>query len=250
MSDRSVLVEGVKPELLDDSARYTVVFLDGNGAPAQAMESPVALVNPYEFDLSRFLPNVEVFDLPAFFAKAAELIDYLQGLEGIPSNRRVKLIEEYPPDPIADLGPSGEIITFKVKERKPANMSTDGNSRPQRKATWSYDLQSKYEPNKVVVVESRPIDHKVEFSCWAKTNRQANQRALWLERAFITHAWAFEVKGAERFYWEGRGADTTLTSGQHRICQRPLNFFLRTREFEVKAHPALRTVDFEITIDR
>ena len=125
-------------------------------------------------------------------------------------------------------------------------MNTKATGRPQRRSTFSHDLRSANEPNKVIVVESRPIDHSIQLSCWSKNADQANRLALWLENSLIMHSWAFEVQGAERFYWEKRGADTYWTTGGQRLHQRPLNFFLRLREFRNKAFPVLKEFDLEV----
>ncbi len=242
MSEKSQLVEEVKEELLkEDSVR--VVILEGETV-SHEFETPIALKNPYSFDPSPFMPNTTPMSLPRFFEIASDLIQNAQERSGIKEEKIVKLVEEYPPESFESYG--DEVISFRVLRREPALMSPKGTDRPHRKSTFYYDVVRAENPNKVIVIESRPIDHSIEFNCWAKSNKLANARALWLEKLFVTHSWAFEVQGVERFYWKGRGPDTYTTTGGQRLFYRPVSFFVRFREFEIKAHPQIKQILFEL----
>ena len=155
------------------------------------------------------------------------------------------MVQEYQPERFNALGP--EVITVKVLKREPAKMNAKGTGRPQRSSGFDYDFRSPSHPNKYIRIESRPIDHRIEFAVWAKTAELANARALWLEKLFVTHAWAFQVQGVERFYWESRGPDTLWKHNDVRLHQRPLVFFARLREHEVHAHPVLKRIDYTIS---
>jgi len=246
MSEISTLTETVPEELLDEREVYQVSIVEGD-AVTHKYEVATKLENPWEFDAERFLPNTTPMSLPRFFEIASNIISDAQDRDGANADKKVSLIEEYPPDRISDFG--DEVICYRLLKREPANMNAKGTGRPQRKSVHSYDARSSTYPNKAVIVESRPIDHIIEFSCWAKSNKLANSRALWLEKLFVNHAWAFEVQGVERFFWKNRGPDTYMTSGGQRLLYRPINFFVRFREFELKATPLLRTIEFNAGVD-
>ena len=243
MSETSVLTAVVDPDILAETDVFTVQIMDQDKI-THKYEITTEIDNPYNFDASRFMPNTTPMSLPRFFETASALLTDAQARAGIDTTKRVRLIEEYPPEPFDRYG--DELVAFRVLKREPARMSIKGTSRPQRKSTWYYDTVSPQYPQKVIIIESRPVDHHIEFSCWAKSNKLANSRALWLEKLFINHAWAFEVQGVERFFWKDRGPDTYTTSGGQRLFYRPINFFVRFREFEVKAHPMLRTINLEV----
>ncbi|MBM88213.1 MAG: hypothetical protein CMQ41_07515 [Gammaproteobacteria bacterium] len=202
MSDESQLVEKVKDELLNEDDLLKVEIVEGDSVLSQ-YEVNVPLTNPYEFDASRFMPNTTPMDLIKFFEIADDLITNAQDRAGIIDSKKVKLVEEYPPDAFSEYG--DEVVAFRVLKREPARMNAKATARPHRKSTYSYDVVRAENPNKVVVIESRPIDHLIEFTCWGKSNKIANSRALWLEKLFINHAWVFEVQGVERFFWKDRG---------------------------------------------
>ena len=243
MSDESQLVEEVNPNLLPSGEISTVeenikVVIYENEKAIYTNQIATKLINPYEFDATRFLPNVRAMSLKRFFNIASELIYNAQDREGIKEDKKVILTEEYPPQPFESFG--DEVVAYRVLKREPALMNTKGTARPQRKSTYYYDLVKPQAPNKVIVVEARPLDHLIEFTCWGKSNKLANARATWLEKLFVNHAWAFEVHGVERFYFKNRGPDTYTTTGGQRLFYRPVNFFVRFREFEIKSHPQIK----------
>jgi len=247
MSSDSLIQETIDPTLLDTTNRWSVVFVD-NAGRSFTNETPIELNNPFSiFDPNHFLPDNGLMDIQRFFVVASQLINYAQESEGTVEKERVRLVEWYPVDHLYTYG--DEVITYRILRRIPANMDTKAQGRPQRKARFSYDLQTPAHPNKVIVVNTRPIDHKIEFSCWARTPSLADRRALWLERLFITHSWAFKVQGVDRFFWEGRGADTTWKHGEHSLYQRPLEFMVRLFDIEVEAHSVLREMGITISID-
>ena len=246
MSEISNLFEAVSSDLLQEATEYTVSIVDavtGNAAPEYHRR--VELVNPYSFDPTPFVPKNRIMDLPAFYTLAAEVIADAQERDGVVESERVKLVQEYQPERFYSMG--NEVIAARVLRRTPGMMDKKGTGRPNRRSGHSFEFRSPGNPNKIIVIESRPIDHKIEFSCWAKTSELANMRALWLEKLFVTHAWAFEVQGVERFYWESRSADTLWKHGEQRLHQRPLAFFVRLREHEVHADPVLKRIDYTIS---
>jgi hypothetical protein len=232
----SKLTETVPSALLeDDSVRVYIV--EGEKVISE-YETPVAINNPYTFDPSHFLPNTKLMNLPRFFKIASDLIADAQGKEGITDV--IPLVEEYPPELFHKFG--DEVIAYRVLRREPAKMNAKGTGRPHRKHTHYYSVISPDLPNKAIVIDSRPVDHTIEFTCWAKSNKLANARALWLEKLFVNHSWVFTVQGVERFFWKDRGPDTYMTSGGQRLFYRPVNFFMRLREFEIKATSLVREI--------
>jgi hypothetical protein len=243
MSETSQLTEKISEDLLDQKDLYQIIIMDGANSNRR-YETSAKLASPYDFDLNRFVPNDEILTLPKFFDLAASVILDAQIREGIIADERVRLVENFNPYEMHQHG--DEVITWQVIKRGPAQMNAKATGRPQRRPGFSYDLQLAADPNKVIVVDSMPIDHIIEFACWSKISNYANNRALWLERLFIEHAWAFSIKGTEKFFWQGRGADTFMEVSQQRLYKRPNRFFLRLREFYSRAYSEIKNFDFEV----
>lgn len=242
-STTSQIIETIREELLDESQELSTVLVESNIVPSY--ETAVKLNNPFAFDIKRYVPNQKVMDLDRFFEVAKELIEDDQKRDGIVDKERVLLVEDYPHDEIANFG--DEVITFKVLKREPARMDAKATSRPQRKALASYSVRSARHPNKIADIKNQPIDHRIEFTCWSKSARLANKRVMWLEKLFKYWSWVFKIQGAAKFHWESRGPDTMWSPGGQRIHQRSLVFFLRLIEFEVIAHPIIKSFELEVT---
>lgn len=243
--EESHIQESLPEGLPSVEERVTVASVEGMEV-IRKEEIAIDIASPFELDVSAFLPNITPLTLPTFFEKISAIIEDAQDREGIVSNKFIELTEEYPPDNFGD--DENERICFRVLRREPARMNAKGTGRPQRGYSFYYDLIQPKDPNKVIIVESRPVDHRIEFSCWAKSNKLANARALWLEQLLTDHSWALQIGGVERFWWEDRGPDTYMMSGGQRLFYRPLNFFLRFREFAVRASPAIRNIQISYSL--
>ena len=218
-------------KLLEDDG-IEILIIDGEGKVAKQLEGNVAIKNPYDFDISRFLPNEEVLTLDRFFSIASRLIKDAQVREGVEESKLVQISEEYPPVNYEDFGP--ELICYKIVSRTPGMMNTKGTGRPHRKSNYYYEKVDPNYPNKSIIVESRPVDHVIEFTCYAKTNKLANKRAIWLEKLLINSAFAFEINGAERFYWKERRSDSYISIGQQKVFSRPIHFFCALESLKQK----------------
>lgn len=238
------LFEKIEASLLSEDNLFSVTIIDPNGN--EHLSGTTEIVNPFEFDTSRFIPNERPMDLDRFLEVADEVIQYAQLREEIPEDLRIELIGEYPKDDFARYRGGAEVISWRLVSREPARMNSKGTGRPQRAAAFSYDLQNPAYPNKVITVQTRPLDHIIEFVVWSKDAGKANRRAIWLERLFIAHSWAFKIQGADRFYFERRLADNYRTTGGQPIYERPLRFQVRLMEFQVIADPMIRHINFEL----
>ena len=168
MSNKEIskLFEKVDKELLSN-VNHSVVVMNEDKV-IYSTEISKKLDNPYEFDVSAFLPNAENMTLDRFYNIAKDLIEDSQVRSGVLEDLRVKVVEEYPPERFDKIGVGDEVICFRLLKREPANMDTKAVSRPHRKSTYYYDYNSPLAPNKNIVVESRPVDHRIEFTCWGK----------------------------------------------------------------------------------
>jgi hypothetical protein len=223
-------------------AQETIIFSfeDGNGeiALTEANLPPtVDFKNPYTFDLTQFIPNQNPMTLDRFFLLAKNLIDDASSRSGKPT---VSITEEYPPEDMAKFG--NEVISYRVISREPANMSTDGERRPHRRFRPSYTVKDPDVGDNIIQVHTRPLDHDIEFTCWATSNKLANKRVLWLENLFVAHTWAFKIQGADRFIFERRLSDGYMTVNNQRLIYRPLRFKLRFNEFQTVASYELKNV--------
>ena len=108
MNEKSILQEKVSPELLDEKDLFLVVLRDDYGN-IQNQQS-IKLKDPFDFDITRFIPNDRHTDLTRFFDIANDLIQNTQEREGIEPSQRVKLVEDYNEDMFWEHG--DEVISW------------------------------------------------------------------------------------------------------------------------------------------
>lgn len=244
MSEESVLTESVPPNLSTSNV-YHIQFVDGvSNTHIDSLAIPILENDGFQIDLTPFIPQPSCYLLEDFYKSLQEIIGDIQHRQGIVDTARIQVVQEYPHDDFSDYGDA--VISFKILSREPAKMDPKGTGRPQRGFNFAYNYNSPSDPNKVFVVESRPIDHMIELSVWAKTATIANEKALWLERNLIRETWAFKIRGVDKFFWEGRGPDNVQHTSGTRIHQRPLKFRVRLIEFMPRATNQIKDFTFVI----
>ena len=242
-STTSQIVEQVRADLLTEDNMFVIERLDSAGGGIE-FETPVKIDNPFNFDPARFLPNCQQMTLPRFIEVTNDLMADAQSRDGTVETARAQLVEEYPAERFDRFG--DEVVAWKLISREPANMDPSATGRKQRGYTHHYRLRSPENPNKWIDVEARPLDHIVEFQCWSKSARLANQRALWLEKLLINHEWAYQVQGADRLFFKRRLNDWYTTVSGQGLYVRPLQFFVRLWDFRTTLKPVIQQITFEI----
>ncbi len=235
MSFDSKIVEIINPALLEQDS-IPISIQEEHLAQASKISSQ------FFFDYSSFAPTNELMDFDKFINVCSRVIKDAQAREGVILKEQVELIEDYPAERFDRFGE--EVVAWKLISRKPGQMARDASGRPQRTFTYHYDINSPADPNKNLEIEARPLDHIIEFQCWSKSAKLANRRAIWLERLFVNHAWAFLVEGTDRFYFMERLADWYTSPGGQNLYVRPIRFFVRTYEFRIKGESIIRDMSF------
>lgn len=71
-------------------------------------------------------------------------------------------------------------------------------------------------------------DNVLRLTCWARTNKEADKRALWLEQVMEEYAWYFSYSGVNRLLYEGWKVPVTINIDNNRYYGRPVDYFVRT----------------------
>jgi len=230
-------------ETIDDSYldpnRVLSVELVGENRRLGTVAS--SILNPFSPNANKLIPNA--IDLEGFFQVASDIIDVAQEKGGIVEAERIRLVKEYQPEAFYTF--ENGVIATRLLSREPANLSKDGQSRPQRAVIPFADTAISQRPNEIIQLRARPIDQEIEFQCWSKSNTLADKYALWLERLFNSQTYIFKMQGADRFLWLRRGTDAVWKQGEQMMHFRSLIYFVRLYEYDLVAHPAIRRVDIQ-----
>ncbi len=240
MSETGKDLEKILASLKASSGSIAAELTDGNGI-ADPMSKAVPINAPYPFEMGDYSPNQKQYSLEEFIETAERLIRFGQELESNDASKYVSLIAEYPNEDFSRFN-SGEVITWKVIRREPALLNAKATGRPARTYLHQRNFKSPLFPNKVVELETRHLDHVIEFTCYSKEASKANKRALWLERLFVNHSWAFTFSGADRFFFKERGSDNYRTTGGQPLYERCLRFDVRLIELRLNLQSEIKTI--------
>ena len=162
------------------------------------------------------------------------LTDY-QGRSEINLRNYVNFTEEDP-----EAKDDTEVISFRLMKREPGSYSQgapfEGNVKNLR-PTLREKGNDPANPDYRFATQGYWYDNLIRFNCWARTNKQANERACWFEDFMEDYTWWFRLQGISRVLFWGRGEDLTVNDDGNKWYGRPLNYFVRTeklRRFEEK----------------
>ena len=184
----------------------------------------------------------EAKDLDGALILVKQCIEDKQTVEGIPLDKRLVFTEEYPGENL-----SSETITFSLVRREPGIVSKGKplveGVQELKPHVRSIDPDPNI-PGKVIITLGQKFDHEVLLVCWAKTNKQANFRARWLENMLREYTWFIKQNGVEEFLFMGQGEDLILDSRSYPniITGRPLHYYIRTETLTHLSEETIRRV--------
>jgi hypothetical protein len=175
--------------------------------------------------------------LNEYYDLVKQAIDDLERRANLDTKNKILFTEEEP-----DYKSEGEIITFSLVKREPGAFGQGApfeskvrNLRP----ILRENVADPENPGYRLATLGYWHDNLVRFTCWAKTNKTANDRALWFEDLMENYSWWFKAQGVDRcLFWE-RGEDQTLFSQNNKWYGRPINYFVRTEKVRVFSEKTL-----------
>jgi hypothetical protein len=71
-------------------------------------------------------------------------------------------------------------------------------------------------------------DNMIQLTCWSRTNKAANTRAIWLENLMNEYRWYFQYSGINQIFYQGRGTQLVKNVNNNKIYGRPIYYYVRT----------------------
>jgi len=240
-----------------------MMFNYNNGLNAEQKALKEELTREILRDYSKSQTRSEAISkLPAhntiegFVDSIKELIDVSQDTTG----RRVILKDDYakgnvledPSNPSKEL--SG-VVLYSMKRRAPGTME-GGNTwfdrgrrevKPRLREVISNDPCN---PGQTKLVYSQWFDNEVRFDINARTNKRANELALWFENLMETNRPYFAFKGITKYFMNLREADEFRQYGNDTIECRPYYYFVRTENTYEVTEEALNRLIIRLNISK
>ncbi len=233
----SVLQDLLDPELVSNDIRVTVNKIFGMIIDRSTDRSLL--------EKSKTIGNAKSLNEVYGLVKTA--VEDFEKRANIPNINKIIFTEE---DPNVDS--QTETITFSLIKREPGAFgqgapfeSRTKNLRP----LFREELQDKENPGYRLVTTGYWHDNLIRFTCWARTNKTANARALWFERLMDEYSWWFKTQGVDRMlFWE-RAADISVTIDNNKWYGRPLDYFVRTETLRVFSEKTIEEILVDVGLD-
>lgn len=85
-------------------------------------------------------------------------------------------------------------------------------------------------------------DNTLRFTCWARTNKTALARMMWLEEVIEQYQWFFKLSGLPRVLYDGRGSDEVLDISGNKIYGISIDYFVRTEKIRAVSQKTLEVI--------
>lgn len=230
----------LNPDLAQNNIRiYVEKVMEDLGFQANQAHSTKQL-------LTRSKTPLPAKSLNEFFLLVKKVIDDMELRAGTPEEEKVVFSEEEP-----DVNSTSEMITFSVVSRKPGSYSQGSpfegkvvNLRPVPRES----LPDPDNPGYNLQINGYYFDNLVKFTCWARTNKEANARAMWFENLMLEYSWVFKLQGIQRVIFLEREADIVNVVDKNKWYGRPLNYFVRTEKLTVFSEKTIEDIILRLKI--
>jgi len=85
-------------------------------------------------------------------------------------------------------------------------------------------------------------DNTIRLTCWARTNKAALERMMWLEEVMEQYQWFFQISGVSRVLYDGRGDDEVVVTSNNKIYGVSMDFFVRTERLRAISQKTLEEI--------
>ena len=217
-------------------------------------EQRIIVRNVYEFakgDLSTRKGPVDRSKTPGpaktlheFYDLVRQAINHYESRASVPEANKVNFTEEEP-----DIDSETESIVFSLVKREPGQF---GQGPPldakhhNLKPMLREEADDPDNPGYKCAVTGYWYDNVVRFTCWARTNKAANARAMWFENLMEEYTWWFRLQGVSRVLFWGRDADIVTEVTGNKWYGRPIHFFVKTEKVRVFKQKTLEEIFIDI----
>jgi len=149
-----------------------------------------------------------------------------------------------------DLNIDLETISMELIKRDPGMFGRGrpgGNSIQNRRPILREIINDPDNPGYKRAVMGFWYDNTLQLTCWARTAKTANERALWLEDVMEEYAWFFAYSGINRLLYDGRRSEVVHDISNNRIYGRPVNYFVRTEKIRNVSQKTLELIQINMS---
>lgn len=168
------------------------------------------------------------------------LVKQLVDLNQKDKKNKVILVDDFSPNNIFEdpTKPGSDVVaTIGYRLRRRAPGTTKGGNKPfneeRREVTphlRAVTVDEENNPGSVTFNMGQWFDNELRFEIYARTNKEANEIAMWFENIMDLNRQFFAYKGIMKYYFLERESDTVVKEGDGIVHCRPLCYWVRTEK--------------------
>lgn len=183
-----------------------------------------------------------------FLELVEQAIQDYENRQDSPFNRKVQLSWERP-----NLPDETERITISLEERSPGAFAEGAPMEGKVKNLRPFlreKKQSINDPGYLTAVFGKWYDNLIGFTAWAQTNKEAIERAFWLEDFMERYTWFFRASGVGRVLFYSQKEDEFIDNDGQKLYGRRLTYFVRTERITTVDEKTLENIYLNLSVGR
>ena len=185
-------------------------------------------------------------DINGFYELVEEAMKHSEEVGGASEESKINFTRDY-----SLFGFTNEIVTYKLLKREPGDFSQGppfGGSVKNYRPVLREEIEDQDNPSYKKLVFGYWHDNLVEFTCFARTNKEADDRALWIEKLMNNYLWFFRYSGVNRVLYFGRGSETSEKFDGYTIYGRSIKYFVRTEDIVVVSEKEIEQIALNYSV--
>jgi len=138
-----------------------------------------------------------------------------------------------------------EIVSLSLERREPGSFSQGGPFAGGVKNLKPILREEKDDPDNPgykLAILGYWYDNTLRMTCWARTNKAASDRALWVENVMVEYNYYFTSSGVPRVIYQGRGPEVTREFDGVKVYGRSIDYYVKTERLRAVRQKTLELI--------
>lgn len=180
-----------------------------------------------------------------FYDLVRKVVMDFERRENVINDAKIFFTEEEPDFP----KDANVIVSFSLVRREPGAF---GQGRPFEKDTVKNlipilreEIEDVENPGYKRAILGYIHDNEIKFTIWARTNKVANERALWFEGIMQEYSWYFTSQGVSRCMFYKREKDFVSEVTNVKMYGRPIHYFVKTETLQTISQKKIELIEIQ-----
>lgn len=185
-------------------------------------------------------------DIDEFTELVRQAIDHFENTQGVNDESKISYSRDY-----SLKSNEREVITHEIKRREPGIFD---QSAPFEGGVKNYrpllreEIDDVDNPGYKVLIFGYWYDNLIRFTIYARTHKEADDRAMWFEKLMTSYLWFFRYSGVQRVLYYGRGEEIVKEYDGFKMFGRTIDFFVRTEEITTISEKTIEQIALDLKL--